>query len=63
MADDKRKRGAADRRTVAGQQSYELDAFCRKHGLTRAQGRALIAAHGNSRRRLDAAAEALKAGR
>lgn len=38
MADDKSKRGVADRRKVANNQGYEVNYFANKHGLTREQG-------------------------
>ena len=61
MADDKSKVGAADRRTVAGDEPYEVEYFARKHGLTASQARGLIEQVGNNRADLDAAAEKLKA--
>ncbi|HEV2674806.1 MAG TPA: DUF3606 domain-containing protein [Aliidongia sp.] len=57
MTDDKTKTGAADRRQVAGGETYEVDDFAHKHGLTRAAARALIKQHGNDRATLDRAAE------
>jgi hypothetical protein len=60
MADDKTKTGGADRRQVAGGETYELDYFAQKHGITRDQARELIDRHGNDRATLDAAAEELK---
>jgi hypothetical protein len=60
MADDKSKVGGADRRTVAGNESYEVSYFAGKHGITAQQARELIDEHGNSRAKLDAAAEKLK---
>ena len=60
MSDDKSKSGAADRRTVAAGEDYELDAFAQKHGLSRDQARDLVKQHGNDRRTLDQAAEGLK---
>jgi hypothetical protein len=59
MADDKTKRGAADRSRVAGNQPYEVAYFAKKHGITQAQARALIKKHGNMRKTLDAAARRL----
>jgi hypothetical protein len=59
MADDKTKRGAADRRRVSGSQPYEVAYFAKKHGITQAQARALIKKHGNVRKTLDAAAKRL----
>ncbi|CAN5153052.1 hypothetical protein BH10PSE9_BH10PSE9_18760 [soil metagenome] len=60
MADSKQKRGAADRRTVAAGEGYELNYFATKHGITRQQARDLIAKVGNSREKLNAAAGRLK---
>lgn len=60
MPDDKTKRGAADRRKVAGGEAYEVAYFARKHGITADQARALIKRVGNDRKKLDAAAEKLK---
>jgi ribosomal protein L35 len=59
MADDKTKRGAADRARVAANQPYELAYFAKKHGITQSQARALIKKHGNMRKTLDAAAKRL----
>jgi hypothetical protein len=39
MSDDKSKRGAADRRTVAGGEAHEVECFTRKHGITMEQAR------------------------
>jgi len=57
MADDKSKRGGADRRTVAGGEGYEVGYFAEKHGLTREQAQDLITRVGNDREKLDAEAE------
>lgn len=35
MADDKTKRGAADRKRVASGQQYEVDYLAKKHGVTK----------------------------
>ena len=40
MADDKTKRGGADRRTVAAGEGYEVGYFAKKHGITRDQAQA-----------------------
>jgi Protein of unknown function (DUF3606) len=61
MADDRRKRGSADRSRVSGSEPYEVAYFAKKHGITQAQARALIKKHGNSRKTLDAAAKRLAA--
>lgn len=60
MSDDKTKRGAADRSQVAGGEAYEVDYFAKKHGITAAQARELIAKHGNNREKLVAEAAKLK---
>jgi hypothetical protein len=60
VADDKSNVGGADRRTVAGDEPYEVSYFASKHGLTSQQARDLIQEHGNNRAVLDAAAEKLK---
>ena len=60
MADSKKKRGAADRRTVAAGEGYELNYFATKHGITRQQARDLIAKVGNDRAKLNAAAARVK---
>ena len=60
MADDKDNRGAQDRARVSGSETYELDYFAGKHGLTREQAESLIQQHGNSREVLDREAERMK---
>jgi hypothetical protein len=60
MADNKSKRGAADRRQVSGADGYETSYFARKHGISTEQAEALTKRVGNDRDRLDAAAEKLK---
>ena len=60
MADDKNKRGAADRRQVAGGEGYEVRYFARKHGISRDQAEKLIKQVGNDREKLNAAAARLK---
>jgi hypothetical protein len=60
MADNKAKRGKADRAKVAAGEGYEVAYFARKHGLTSQQARDLINKHGNDRKKLDDAAEKLK---
>jgi hypothetical protein len=62
MADDKMKRGAADRRKVAGTQDYEVRDLARKHNLTTDEARELIARHGNDREKLEAEAKTLDRG-
>jgi hypothetical protein len=60
MADDRNKTGAADRRTVAAGEDYEVSDFAAKHGITAEQARGLIDRLGNDRAELDAAAEQMK---
>ena len=60
MADDKSKRGEADRREVAAGEGYEVSYFARKHGISTEQAQKLIAEVGNDRAKLDAAAERVK---
>jgi len=59
MADDKSRRGAADRRVVAGGEAYEVDHFAEKHGLTRERAKDLIGRIGNDREKLGAEARKL----
>ena len=60
MADDKTKRGAADRREVSAGEGYEVSYFAKKHGITKAQAEQFIREHGNNRAKLDEAAQKLK---
>jgi hypothetical protein len=60
MRDDKSKRGSRDRSRVSGSEKYEVSYFAKKHGITMEQARELIKTVGNSRAKLDAAAEKLK---
>jgi hypothetical protein len=60
MVDDKSKRGAGDRRTVSGEQGYEVAYFAEKHGISKEQAAKLIREIGNDRAKLDAAARKLK---
>jgi len=60
MADDKSKRGAADRRRVAGGEGYEVNYFARKHSISKDQAQDLIKRVGNDREKLNAAAAKLK---
>ena len=57
MADDKSKRGKADRSRVAGSEVYEVRDFAGKHGLTVKQVEKLIEKFGNDRVKLDKEAE------
>jgi hypothetical protein len=60
MSDNKKKRGAGDRRKVAGGEGYEVNYFANKHGITREQARNLINKVGNNRDKLNRAAEKLR---
>jgi len=60
MADDKSKRGSADRGRVAAGEGYEVSYFARKHGITKDSALDLIKKVGNDREKLNAAAEKLK---
>lgn len=55
MTDDTNNPSARDRATVAAGETYELDYFAEKHGLSRDEAKALIDRVGNSREKLDAA--------
>jgi hypothetical protein len=55
MADNKKFRGRADRSKAAKGQGYEVAYFARKHGITAAETRALIAKVGNDRAKLEKA--------
>jgi len=59
MPDNKDKRGAPNRREVAGGEGYEVEYLAKKHGLSVEQAQALIKQHGNDRAKLDAAAKKL----
>jgi hypothetical protein len=60
MADDKSKRGGADRGRVSASEQYEVRYFARKHRLTMDQARDIIQKAGPSRDAANAAAENLK---
>ncbi|AUW59273.1 DUF3606 domain-containing protein [Sphingobium sp. SCG-1] len=60
MADNRAKRGGADRRQVASGEGYEVSYFARKHKITKDQAQDLIKRIGNERDKLNAAANALK---
>ena len=60
MADDKSKRGKADREKVSGSEGYEVAYFAKKHGITREQAVKLIDRIGNDREKLNKAAAKLK---
>ena len=57
MADDTNNRGGQDRSRVAGGEEYEVRYFAEKHGISIEQAEQLISQHGNSREKLDAAAQ------
>lgn len=57
MADDKSKRGAADRARVAGGESYEVAYVAGKTGKTTAQVKAAASKAGPARKKVE---EALK---
>lgn len=59
MANNRSKRGAADRRRFAGGEGSEVSDFARKHGITREQAESLIQRVGADREQLNAAAETL----
>ena len=59
MPDDKSKVGEPDRSGVASGQDYEVSHLARRHGLSQAQIRELIARVGNDRMKLDRAAKEL----
>ena len=59
VSDDKTNKDSHDRDRVAGGETYEVEYFARKHGMSMEQARDLIARVGNDRAKLDAAAENL----
>ena len=59
MADDKSKRGNADRLRVAGGEDYEVQYIADQTGITPDQVRGLIKAYGNNREKLIQAAKGL----
>ena len=60
MPDDKTK-GEPDRSRVSADQDYEVQNFAEKHGISPQQVRDLIARFGNSRGKLERAAQKLSA--
>lgn len=60
MADNKTKRGTADRKKVSKSEGYEVAYFAKKHGITRDQAIKLIDRVGNDREKLNKAAAKLK---
>ena len=59
MVDDKTKQDGRDRSRVSGSESYEVEYFAQKHGLSAQQARDLIVQVGNDRDKLDEAAQRL----
>ena len=57
MADDKKERGAADRRWIASGRPYELAYFARKHRISRDQARRIIERWGPDRDKANRGAE------
>lgn len=55
MSDDPKKQGKADRSRVAAKETYEVDYFAQKHGISQDEAQALIDRVGNDRAKLDAA--------
>ena len=60
MADNKSKRGGADRRRVAAGEGYEVNYFARKHGITAGEARDIIKRVGDDRDKLNAEASKRK---
>lgn len=60
MADDKSKRGAADRRRVSTSEPYEVSYFARKHGLTKDEATKIVKQAGGDREKANALAEKKK---
>jgi hypothetical protein len=60
MADNKSKKGGADRRRVSAGEGYEVKYFAHKHRISMDQARKLIAEIGGDRTKLNAAAQKLK---
>lgn len=53
MADDKSKT-KQDRKLVSSQETYEVAAFAKKHGLPPSEAATIIKRYGPSRKKLDA---------
>jgi hypothetical protein len=60
MSDDKDKRGAEDRRMVAGDEPYEVGYEAEKLGITPEQLKAIIVRVGVDRSKIEAAASRIK---
>ncbi|WP_028748472.1 DUF3606 domain-containing protein [Rhizobium mesoamericanum] len=56
MADDKSKRGAADRGRVSASEPYEVANFATKQGISKEDALEIIKKHGGNRKAADAAA-------
>jgi hypothetical protein len=61
MADNKKKRGKADRARVAASEPYEVRYFAKKHRMTPAAVIKLIKRVGNSRKKLETAVKRMRA--
>ena len=61
MADNKKKRGKADRALVAGNDPSEVRYFAKKNRITPAATRKLNKRIGNSRKKLEAAVKRMRA--
>lgn len=61
MADNKKKRGKADRARVSASEPYEVRYFAKKNRMTPAAVRKLIKKVGNSRKKLEAAVKRMRA--
>jgi len=60
MADDKSKRGAADRNRVSASEPYEIEYFAKKHGISTEDAKRIVMRHGTDRDACDKAANRLK---
>ena len=58
MSDDKSKVGGQDRSRVSADESYEVEYFAGKHGISQQEARQIIERHGPSRQACDRAASA-----
>jgi hypothetical protein len=60
MADDKTFVGGQDRKRVAGEEEYEVQAFAQRHGMTPQEVRDMIERIGNDRDALEREAAKLR---
>ncbi|MDP9812607.1 homogentisate 1,2-dioxygenase [Rhizobium tibeticum] len=60
MADDKSKRGGADRGRVSASEGYEVAYFAKKHGISTEDAKRIIKTHGPDRDACDKAANRMK---